>query len=225
MLPARRTRTWLLALAALATLGGCRGPMPADELVLVPRAADPEPGALPRWELVLTEGAGERGAELWLPLPSADAFQRIQTLAVEVSPPGAYELTTTEGGDRVVHVTAGAATLRALVERTRIDADVALPVAVADLPATLDATAWVDAATTRGVTARVAHGVERTSDGHTVTCRWPEALIGEAWLPVDIAARRCALSSGRVRLPLDLLRAVVDGAPAQPQSTITLTAR
>lgn len=226
-------RPWLpLAAAAALTLAatGCRSADPAEDLVLIPRTAEQEPGLPLRYVLLARSevvGARDGGAvELWLPLPSSDEFQTVHSLAVEVGPPGRYALEEA-AGDRVLHVAGPSPTpvsVRALIERARVEA-AALPRALREVPAGLEPTAWAEAAAARGVPARVAHGLELRSDGQTVSRRWPEVLVDGAWSPVDPSTSSVDLPPGRVRLASAAPRATVDGHPAELRTSYALEER
>jgi hypothetical protein len=217
--------------AAVACTGGCRGVDRGDELVLVERApTERDPAApaqytlLARVEAHSAGSAGARGgAELWVPLPATDAYQSVDSLAVEVAPPGVYELAPADGEGRVLHTTAPSVVVRARIERPRVDASTPLPPDLAGLPP--DPAAWVDAARARGAEARLALGLDLRPDGETVQSRWPEVKVGDAWTPVDPVSGRATLPLGRVRLAGPPARATVDGQAADVQADYTLTRR
>lgn len=229
-----RMRRPALALLAVAWLAlppaGCVGAHPADDLELVARPAEPEPGPPPRFVLLArSEVLGEAGpVELWLPLPSSDRFQTVHSLAVEVGPPGSFALEEAEG-DRVLHVAAPRPTpvkVRALIERAgEVEGGPALPATLRELPTGLEPTAWAEAAAARGVPARVAHGLELMADGQTLPRRWPEVFVDGAWSPVDPLTSTVDLPPDRVRLAASPPRATVDGRPAEVRTSYSLERR
>lgn len=215
-----------LALASLLALVGCRGPDARHDLVLVRREATDEPGAPPRFVLVARSEvvAGASGeVVLWLPLPASDLFQTVSSLAVEAGPPGALALEEA-GGDRVLRVGAAAVSVRAVIDR-RDGGARALPPGLEDVSPTLEPAAWAEAASARGVEARVAHGLELTKDGQTLERRWPEVLIDGAWSPIDAPAGRVQLPPRHVRLAARSPRATVDGRPAELRTAYALEER
>ncbi len=225
-------RSALVLAAALLTISsvGCRSADPAEDLVLVPRAAEREPGPAPRFVLLArSEVVAARDAgpiELWLPLPSTDRFQTVHSLVFEVGPPGRFDLEET-AGDRVLHVAAPGPTpvsVRALIERPA-RAGAPLPPSLSELPAGLEASAWAEAAAARGVQARVAHGLELRADGQTVPRRWPEVLVDGAWSPVDPTTSTVDLPPGHVRLAATPPRATVAGQPAELRTSYGLEER
>lgn len=215
-----------LATVVLAT-AGCRSSDPAEDLVLVPRPAESEPSAPPRYLLLarsgLTTPAATGQVELWLPLPASDHHQTVQSLSFEVGPPGSYEVQESPEGDRVLHV-AGASTaqvsIRAVLERAPAATPANLPPELAALEPALEPSEWAEAATARGAQARVAHGLELTADGQTVSRRWPEVLLGGTWTAVPPEA-----AEGLIRLATASPRATVDGQPVEVRTSYSLERR
>jgi hypothetical protein len=214
-----------LATVVLAT-SGCRSSDPAEVLVLVPRPAESEPSAAPRFLLLarsdLTTTAATGHVELWLPLPASDHHQTVQSLSFEVGPPGTYEVQESPEGNRVLHV-AGASlpvSIRAVLERASTATPSVLPPELAALEPALEPSEWADAATARGAQARVAHGLELTADGQTVSRRWPEVLLGGAWTAVPPEA-----ADGLIRLATVSPRATVDGQPVEVRTSYSLERR
>lgn len=219
------------ALVVAAALLGCRGTDPAADLVLVPRAAERDPARPPRYVLLARSevvSASDAGAvELWLPLPSSDRFQTVRSLAVEVGPPGTFAVEEA-GGDRVLHVASPGPTpvaVRALIERAAVDPGAALPAALREVPPGLEPAAWAEAAAARGAQVRLVHGLELRADGQTVSRRWPEVLLDDAWSPVDLDTNSLALPSALVRLSSAPARATVEGRPAQLRTSYALEER
>lgn len=210
----------LLLIATLAA-AGCRTPDPTEDLELVQRAAETEPGAAPRYLVLgrteLAAGADDGSVEMWLPLPRTDAHQTVQSLAVEVGPSATYAVEE-QDGERLLHVAAPGPTpvaVRALVEHS--PRTTALPPALADLPAG-DADAWVQAATARGATARVVNGVAPGAEGQTVAAQWPEVLVDGDWTPAQPAGERVRLGPGAAR-------ATLDGRPVEVRTSWVLERR
>lgn len=221
----RSSAAFTLAVVVAGAIG-CTGPEPAVELVLVPRPAEHEPDAAPRYLLLAKTGLTlpdtPGHVELWLPLPASDSYQTVQSLAFEVGPPGTYEVEESPGGDRVLHVAGpgpAPVAIRAVLERAR-PAPVVLPPDLAALEPALEATEWAEAATARGARARVAHGLELTTDGQTVARLWPEVLIDGTWTAVHQDA-----ASSRIRLATASPRATVDGRPVEVLTSYSIERR
>lgn len=234
----RDVRAWLrVAVAALALLTGCRAaPISSEELGVVRAEAPPATAPVtPRYQLELTcrvpppERASDAGdVELWIPLPETDERQTVRSLAIEVGPPGTFEVEVDDGGARVLHVRgpeAPVVAVRAEIERP--------PVEAAPWPAGLqppggELEEWVESLRAAGRDARLAYGVALGAEG-PVFHRWVELGAtsddSPSWAPVDLEQHRLELALGVLRLGLAPARAARGGAPAEVTVAVALSLR
>lgn len=227
-----RRRLSLLPLLLLLGPGCASHPGDPAQLELVRRTA-PEEVPPPRlWRARLRGSVeGEAPLELWLPLPAAEAGQVVESLVVEVGPQGEYDLLEPEGGERVLHVSGPPPRLSAGWRATvtqRLAPAGSLPAHLRELPHD-DPAAWVAAAKSRGLEARLVQGLVPLDDdaapgptvSPTVTRTWAELREGERWRAVE-QGRLLSAPPG-LRLGDTSPRAAVGGAAATPKVTADLT--
>jgi hypothetical protein len=213
------------SLPLLALLAACAAnPTDPDALEVVPRTAPaeaPEPRQL-RARLA-SRVAGDLPLELWLPLPAAGPDQVVESLVVEVPPPGVYELLEVAPGERVLHVTGPPPGLtagwRAVVAQPACP-PAPLPAPLRALARDLSAQAWVEAARRAGAETRLAHGLLRRAlaDRPDLAAEgeWPELRHGDAWRAVDPVAGALLCAPPGLRLGGARSRAAAGEAEVAP---------
>lgn len=96
----------LLALPALLLAACASHGSDPDQLDVVRVQASQEPAQPRAWRAALKAAIeGDAELELWLPLPAEADDQSVQSLVVEVGPPGVYALEEPKSGQRLLHVT------------------------------------------------------------------------------------------------------------------------
>lgn len=140
----------------LTLLAACAAhPADPDALELVQARAQDEPAAARVWRARLRgELEGQGPLELWLPLPARGEGQEVDSLVVEVGPPGTYEVLG-EGQARELHVSGPPPRLSA-GWRARVSRQAALAPATA-APAS-SAVSWSLVAGSEGQGARLVEG-------------------------------------------------------------------